>query len=240
MNAFATADTHFSHRNIIKYCHRPFLSADDAAELARRGGNWHRGTWKDGPSWKISDEAVELMDHTLIVETNKIVGRNDIMIHVGDFGLRPNKAKDVKNYFIRCKRIREQIKCQNIHLVKGNHDDDCIAELFSSYSRILERDFFGKHIVFCHNAFLTWPRSHRGALHVYGHSHSELEEWSNLHMVGRRSIDCGVDNAVKLLGAYRPFNIKTEIVDVLSARRGFSSNPHTPTDDKSPEEGELS
>lgn len=237
MNTFVTADPHYHHRNIIRYCNRPFLSDVDAEELQRRGGKWHDGDWRSNP-WKISDESLEMMNRALVKETNRLVKRDDTLIIVGDYSLKPNKEKDLKEYYRKCREIRDLIHCQNVHLIKGNHDHDCIADLFSSYSVVLEGEYYGSHVVFSHHAFLAWNKAHRAAIHLYGHSHSEIEEWCDLFMPGRRSIDVGVDNAAKILKVYRPFNLQTEIVNVLSQRSGFSMNKHIPTNSTSPNEAD--
>ena len=44
MNTFFTADTHFSHKNIIKYCDRPFTSVEDMDKTII--DNWNK---KVGP-----------------------------------------------------------------------------------------------------------------------------------------------------------------------------------------------
>lgn len=78
---FTTSDTHFSHKNIIQYCERPF---------------------KD----------VCKMNDVLITNWNFVVGPNDIIIHVGDFGLGP---------VLQLQDICSQLNGYKI-LIKGNHD----------------------------------------------------------------------------------------------------------------------
>jgi hypothetical protein len=66
---FFTADTHFGHGNIIKYCARnDFLSEIDKLELEKQGGKWHDGDWKGdrASKWRISKESVETMDEAII------------------------------------------------------------------------------------------------------------------------------------------------------------------------------
>ena len=48
-----TADTHFGHENIIRYCHRPFANAGEMnAELIRR---WNEAVPEDGIIFHLGD-----------------------------------------------------------------------------------------------------------------------------------------------------------------------------------------
>ena len=44
----------------------------------------------------------------------------------------------------------------------------------------------GQHIVLLHYGMRVWPRSHHGAIHLYGHSHGNLPG-------DNQSVDVGVD-----------------------------------------------
>ena len=81
MRVFAIADTHFSHKNIIDYCKRPF-------------------------------ENIEQMNKFMIDTWNKRVGKNDIVLHLGDFGFGTKE---------QLQEICSQLNGRKV-LVKGNHD----------------------------------------------------------------------------------------------------------------------
>lgn len=233
MAVFFTSDTHFGHGNIIKYSNRPFLTDEDKAALAANGGTWHRvGDWKGSGSspHRITTEAVQMMDDTIIDNINRTVGRNDELYHLGDFCMAGKK-----DHLAKCQQYRDRIRCRNIHLIWGNHDDLFTAPMFSSVHDLLKENFGGQVIVMCHYAMVTWNKSHRGAWHLYGHSHSEIEPWMDTHLSGRRSMDVGVDNAYKLLGEFRPFSFD-EVAQFLRDRPGFGFGGKVPTNTTAPEE----
>jgi len=106
MKVFFTADTHFNHANIIKYCNRPFYKEEDflgSGELSRK-------PWK---SEKIKSDRCYYMDSILIKNWNNIVSPDDIVYHLGDFG------------FLNTEEFIEYLNKLNGHivLIKGNHDD---------------------------------------------------------------------------------------------------------------------
>lgn len=252
------SDPHISHGNIIKYCHRPYLAEADKRAL-ERDGVWHRGDWKgEGSSrWRITEEAIEMMNTELIKNINSVTTPNSEVWCLGDVAFGPkNDDSDSSGYFKLCKNFVDQINCKSFNVIWGNHDDRCfdyweceklpkqehdrrcIGSLFDrSYTQV-HISVKGQLIVLNHYAMAVWDKSHRGAWQLYGHSHSQAEPWMNKNMPGRRSFDVGVDNAKKLLGAYRPFRF-SEIVKLMANQEGFSMDHHIPKNSKAPEESEL-
>lgn len=239
---FFTADTHFGHGNIIKYCHRPFLTDRDKEELASRNGKWHIGDWKgdSASSWRISRDAVDMMNDDITDNINEMVGQDDILWHLGDFAFA---RKD--DYYRKCRFYRDRIICQNINIIWGNHDHpDKIRDLFNESHTLHEirapksPGGLKVNIVLCHYAMAVWNKSHRGNLHLYGHSHTTAEPGLDSHFPDRRSMDVGVDNAAKLFGKYRPFSMD-EIQNLLMKRLGHRLDHHCPRNSKAPTEEEL-
>lgn len=176
---YFTADTHYSHRNIIKYCNRPFSSVDE-------------------------------MNRSLIGSINKVVKPNDILYHLGDFSFGSKK------------QFRDKIRCENIVLIWGNHDsyEDDDQYTFTSIHDAFTLKTNGVQIELYHYAQASWDKCHKGSFHLYGHDHATIEDMMEEKFPGRRSMDVGVDNSVKLLGEYRPFSL-TEIVNILGSKPGF-------------------
>lgn len=155
---YLTSDTHFGHANIIKYCNRPFASASE-------------------------------MDRKLIENWNSVVTQQDTVYHLGDFGFYRSDDEFANiinrlngNKFIifgnHDKQLKSNKKLQSlfggcfhgIHEVKTSFDDE-------KY-----------HLVLCHYAMKVWNKSHRGSIHLYGHSHGTLPDDPYSY-----SMDVGVD-----------------------------------------------
>lgn len=220
-----TSDTHFGHGNIIKYCNRPFLGESDKLELERRGGSWHEGDWKGRRSskWRMSHEAVEIMDNTLIDAINANVGTDDTLWHLGDFSM--GRGDNYSN----CRAYRDRINCQHINIVWGNHDDRGIRDLFDRAYDLVKVKVEGQmaKIVLCHYAMAVWDESHRGSWHLYGHSHANIELWMDQQFQDRKSMDVGVDNAYRLFGEFRPLS-EIDLRNILMSKLGHTMGGATP------------
>jgi len=223
MSVFFTADTHFGHGNIMKYCRRPGFSDWEQEKFEAYCAGEDKGLDRHemgGLDFKVSRESVERMDKYLLDGINAIVGENDTLWHLGDFCFGNDKQ-----YYNIARAYRDRIKCRNVHIVWGNHDDDKIADLFSSDERLETVRVEGQKIECCHYAMAVWDKSHRGTWQLYGHSHSNAEPWLDRVMVGRRAIDVGVDNAAKILGSYRPFSFE-ELKKIMDNRKGCCIDHH--------------
>ena len=174
--------------------------------------DWHLGHANIAGPWTTSWErghrdfkSVEEMDHTIIDNINKIVGPQDIIMFLGDFSFGGHTK--IPDY-------RRRIMCENIHFIRGNHDQHIMKykDFFTSIHDKWEGSLNSIPFVLCHYSMRIWIGSHKGFLHAYGHSHSSLEKFPH-----GKSMDVGIDNAYKVLGEYRPFTLK-EVVDILNKR----------------------
>lgn len=212
-----TADTHFGHKRIPLYARRRFcLDEEELARLDSCPSLMARPNW--APSWS----SIAKMDEHLISEINRLVAKDDILWHLGDFcWSRRREAALAAN------RYRERIECRNVNLIVGNHDSDDVLGAFGESCRYKEINVGKKIIVLSHYAHCFWNRSHYGSWNLYGHAHGTAEEWLDAHMPGRLSMDVGVDNLARITGEYRPISSE-EIASIFSSRKGCQVDGHKP------------
>lgn len=125
--------------------------------------------------------SVAEMDYEMINRWNEVVGPDDVVYHLGDFGLHePGSATVRLNGHVR--------------LVPGNHDNARVRRMFSRQpnrevlSPLEVIPVGSRKLVLCHYQLRTWPGSRRGNVHLFGHSHGML-----LPPHGVAALDVGVD-----------------------------------------------
>ena len=202
-NIFFTSDTHFGHANIS----------------GKNDSKWPKG-YRHYPS-------LHEMNKDLTSNINKLVKPEDTLYHLGDWSFG-----GIDNIW----KFRKQIMCQNIHLILGNHDHHIeenkvlpnvyqtqnqfidgdpsstaefvyARDVFESVSHYKEVKINGRMFVLSHYGHRVWHGSYKGWIHLYGHSHDSLPPYG-------KSMDCGIDTAIRMLGQARPFSI-TEIIDFM-------------------------
>jgi len=78
MATYFTADTHFGHKNIIKYCNRPFCSVDEMNEVMIE--NWNRTVSSKDTVYHLGDfgfKGVDLILPRLNGQIHLIHGNHD-------------------------------------------------------------------------------------------------------------------------------------------------------------------
>jgi hypothetical protein len=189
-NIWFTSDSHFGHTNIAG----PKISS-----------------WTSGYR---NFNSVHEMNMALVDGINKYVKEDDILYHLGDWSF--GGAQNILQF-------RSYIVCKNIHLILGNHDQHIVdkeikyndtsfnpIELFSSVQDVLHLKLGKTELFLSHYSHRVWLGSHKGVIHLYGHSHGSIPDYG-------KSMDIGVDVAFKKFGEYRPFNIG-DINNIMSKR----------------------
>lgn len=168
--------------------------------------------------------SIEHHDSHLIDQINEIVQRNDELYVLGDFSLSTVRAAS---------KYRPKIRCRKVHLIMGNHDKFSYRDFFSTaQDTLVTRIGPDRTPVFLsHYPHAYWPGSHRspGWLHLYGHTHTQYEDHLDHVFPGRRSMECSVDNAMRLLGEYRPFS-EEDVLRLLGNNPGHERRRSTQGD----------
>lgn len=188
MNIWFTSDTHYGHTNIA------------GPNISRWSGGYR------------NFNSLHEMNKAITEGINKYVKEDDVLYHLGDWSF--GGVHNIKTF-------RDWIVCKNIHLIRGNHDQHIVdkdikfhdssfnpLDLFSSVQDVLHLNIGKTKIFLSHYSHRVWNGSHKGVIHLYGHSHGSIPDYG-------MSMDVGVDVAYRMFGEYRPFNIGdiTRIMD---------------------------
>jgi calcineurin-like phosphoesterase family protein len=123
---------------------------------------------------------VDQMNSALIKNWNGIVAPNDDVWVNGDFCFG-----DFDKWQMYCNMLKG-----NKFLIRGNHDrlqdGQIIKAGFSAVYDLHVLKHNHQKYVLCHYAMRTWPSSHKGSFHLYGHSHGDIPDYG-------LSFDVGVD-----------------------------------------------
>jgi len=169
MSIFVTADHHFGHANIIKFCNRPFKNADGMDKAMIRA--WNLTVGHDDTVYHLGDftltDSLSPWIHALNFARLYIVPGGH------DYRWMATFKQDID--------FRIQILDPLITLEIPCND---------KYPRV---------VVLCHYPMLSWDRSHYGSLHLHGHSHCTISGGMSgdtqlpPNQVNGKRVDVGVD-----------------------------------------------
>ena len=143
---FFTSDTHFGHKNIIKYCNRPYTNIDEM-NLALVH-NWNSVV-------KADDIVFHLGDFAFMKEEKKVL---DLIWSLnGHIYLVPGNHDHIENFKFPSLANKFNFMSQ-LSEVDIKVEDEKLR------------------FVLCHYAMRVWNKSHYGAIQLYGHSHGTLPD----------------------------------------------------------------
>lgn len=157
---YFTADTHFYHSNIIKYCNRPFKNIEEMNETLIR--NWNSIV-------KPNDSVYVIGDFVWTYNKNAI---NNILYVINRLNGYIYLIKGSHDFFERNDLEMLGAETKKLKIYK---DSIVIIKI---------KD---KEIVLCHYSMRVWPKSHYGSWHLFGHTHGKLGGWGKSFDVG---VDC--------------------------------------------------
>lgn len=174
--------------------------------------DWHLGHRKDFIWAKRGYSSVEEHDQSVIAKVNELVGVNDNLFYLGDFCLNTNE-KQLESYL-------NQITCQNIHLIWGNHPNPIYKMYRQAVAEQFHRDDIevypfrfknlnilgyhyecviqGKYVVFNHFPISIWENMKDGAYMLCGHSHYSYPD-TRIDSQNGLTLDCGWDGHTRPL-----------------------------------------
>ncbi|MEM4260929.1 MAG: metallophosphoesterase family protein [Candidatus Woesearchaeota archaeon] len=150
MKTFFTADTHFSHRNIIRYCNRPFKDEKEMDETLIT--NWNSVVRSEDVVYHLGDVGFTNED-----KLYQILKRLNGKIHL----IYGNHDKIIRKSNLLQSRFESTNELKKVYIQDMNHPK-------------------GRHeITLCHYAMRVWDKSHHGSFHLFGHSHGSLSDDPN-------------------------------------------------------------
>lgn len=147
MTIFFTSDTHYGHKNIIKYSNRPYSGVDHMNEMLI--ANWNSVVKPDDTVYHLGDFAF-YSDVNKIISIIKRLNGNKVFI-------RGNHDK-----------IMERPEIKELFLEYHDYKEIYVQDPTAEKGR--------QHIVLLHYGMRVWNKSHRGSWQLYGHSHGSLPE----------------------------------------------------------------
>lgn len=148
--------------------------------------------------------SVEEMDAALVDKWNAVVGKDDVVIHLGDFTL--GDAETARKFFLQ---LNGRIGVLNNF---WHHDKRWIlaGDYYSASGLavnllppIMVLEDYNNPVVLCHYPLAEWDRKHYGAFHFHGHSHGTYRA------PAERILDVGVDCT-----AFAPITVEEAIITV--------------------------
>jgi len=165
MNTWLIADTHFGHKNIIRYCARPFTDVHQMEDIIIR--NW-----------------------------NKVVTNEDIVFHLGDFGLFLPGA--LTSIYYRLNGFKK-------FLIKGNHDKSTQQLYKMGWDAVLKevtlKTSSGHKVLLRHKPLDTKIPEHIDFV-IHGHLHDKeciIPQHLNVSVEAINYTPITSDHAIKLL-----------------------------------------
>lgn len=146
---FFTSDTHLRHRNILRYCNRPFETIEEHDETLIT--NWNSVVSAEDKVYHLGDFSF-CHPRTADWLLSRLNGDKYIL----------HGNHDKKRNFPRNTELFTDL---------GHYHELTIQDRELKYGKIL--------IVLCHYAFEVWNKSHHGSIHLFGHSHGKLPSRDN-------------------------------------------------------------
>lgn len=141
---------------------------------------------------------------------NTRVNRSDELFILGDFCL-----KDLAKW-------RMKIRCNNVWLIKGNHDPSdaaCKAVFGEQFRHTYAGKVKDQQCWMSHYPHMAWPSSHHGSFHLHGHLHDQRSQYWDSIWADRRMLDVAPESYLRIHGEFDIWS-EDEVYDYMMARKG--------------------
>lgn len=163
MAIFFTADTHFGHHNIIKYCNRPFQTWWEMDKTIIE--NWNAIVGKNDEVYHLGDFALYSKGSGYAINTAEQLNGKIYLIN-GNHDHRGFRGK-----------FKERLE-KRFEWIKDYHE----LKHFDPEMGVTQR------VILCHYPFMSWAAMHHGSWHLHGHCHGTLASDDS-----KARLDVGVD-----------------------------------------------
>lgn len=142
---FFCSDLHFNHRNIIKYCNRPWNSGkDENGELI------------------VTDGDLARMNDDLVKNFNSVVSPDSVTWFLGDFCMGPKQKEKIPEF-------RAKLNGK-INIVLGNHDHHSVKFYYDAgFDRVYDRSVIIRDFIVLSHAPMEFVKA--PFFNCYGHIH---------------------------------------------------------------------
>jgi len=172
---FFSSDQHFGHRNVLRFCGRPYKDEKEMAKALI--DNWNSVVTNDDIVVSMGDFFWFNDSHSIKKCIDKLNGK-EIYLVLGNHDKRES-----------FRRVTDE----RFHIVDG------VTHIFlrcEDENRWYQKTF---EIVCCHYPLMTWSHRDRGAINLFGHIHSgwlrSCDDYDqNLPLWRGQQLDVGVDN----------------------------------------------
>ena len=166
-----TSDHHFSHLNIIEYCHRPFKDVEEMD--AKLIGNWNEVVGEDHTVYHLGDFTLGSNALDYLIQLN---GRINILAYEWHHDQRWLKHSVMDTILKRTGNRIRMLRPLEVLKVRP----------------LVSRSMFNHtlRITLCHYPMLQFEGCYHGHLHLHGHAHG------NVNRIGSgkgQCMDVGVD-----------------------------------------------
>lgn len=150
-NLFFTSDLHFGHRNVIKFCNRPF--ADEKEMNSKLIENWNSIVTNDDIVFVLGDIFWFNDSHNIKKVLKQLNGKQIYIL--------PGNHDDFNSY--------HRVDDPRIVLC-----EDIVVLWLESENNIWNKKII--EIWMSHYPMMTWPHRENGSIQLFGHIHSQIDK----------------------------------------------------------------